>query len=248
MSNTGAVPDDTYFVYYYFSDDAAFDADEFPFQADGTLTIGTDDAGNYTGNIGFEILPNTPVVNKGDVLDFTVYANDGGSTAEIISFGITFDNTKFSASDMIAVDDGADNDNDRLVDEDGSEDSGTQPFQSHAAASQGWTFSGVPADGSKITLISEGVTKVYEHDQDANGVAVGSVEIADAIGTAALFADALKAIIDGATGHNAGTVDSKLKVRVETATITITQALSGQVGNTTITLAGAMAAAITDPL
>jgi hypothetical protein len=247
MAGGNAVPNGTYYVYYYFTTDGTFDNDEFPFQADGTLTIGTTNAGAYTANIGFEILPNKPVINKGDVIDFTVYANDGASAAEIISFGITFDNTKFSASDMITTDDGLDNDNDRSIDEDNAEDSGTQPFQTHAAASQSWTFSAVPADGAKLTLVSEGVTKVYEHDQGADGVAGGSVDLGGAAANVTAFNVLLKAAIDGANGHNAGTVDSKFKVRINAGQITITQALSGVIGNTAITRDGAMNTAIADP-
>ena len=115
MANGDATPNDTYFVYYYFSTDGTFSNNEFPYQADGTLTISSAATAAYASNIGIEILPNTPVVNKGDVMDFTVYANDGGSVAEIISFGITFDNTKLSASDMIASDDGLDNDNRSII-------------------------------------------------------------------------------------------------------------------------------------
>jgi len=247
MDGNAGVPNGTYYVYYYFTTDGTFSNNEFPIQADGTLAIGTTNAGAYTSNIGFEILPNKPVINKGDVIDFTVYANDGASAAEIISFGVTFDNTKFSASDMITTDDGLDNDNDRSIDEDNAEDSGTQPFQTHAAASQSWTFSAVPADGAKLTLVSEGVTKVYEHDQSADGVAGGSVDLGGAAANVTAFNVLLKAAIDGANGHNAGTVDSKLKVRINAGEITITQALSGVIGNTAITRDGAMNTAIADP-
>ena len=247
MAGGGAVPNGTYYVYYYFSVDGTFSNNEFPYQADGTLAIATTDAGAYSDHKGFEILPNTPVVNKGDVIDFTVYANDGDQTAEIISFGITFDNTKLSASDMITADDGVDNDNDRSIDEDNAEDSGTQPFQTHAAASQSWVFSAVPADGAKLTLVSEGVTKVYESDQSANGVAGDNVDLGGSDANVTAFNVSLKAAIDGANGHNAGTVDSKLKVRINAGTITITQALSGVIGNTAITRDAAMNTAIADP-
>jgi len=247
MAGGGAVPNGTYYVYYYFSVDGTFSNNEFPYQADGTLAIATTDAGAYSDHKGFEILPNTPVVNKGDVIDFTVYANDGDQTAEIISFGITFDNTKLSASDMITADDGVDNDNDRSIDEDNAEDSGTQPFQTHAAASQSWVFSAVPADGATLSLISEGVTKVYESDQTGNGVGVGSVDLGGADANVTAFNVSLKAAIDGASGHNAGTVDSKLKVRINAGAITITQALSGVIGNTAIARNAGMNTAIADP-
>jgi hypothetical protein len=189
-------------------------------------------------------------VTKGDLIDYTVYANDATFNAELIAFGITFDNTKFSAIDMITTDDGLDNDNDGSSDEDNAEDTGTQAFQSHAGATAGWTFSAVPADASTIRLISGGTDLTYEHDQGNNGSGGGGiVEIANNIGSAALFAAALKAIIDGASGHNAGTPDSKIIVRVNGAAITLQQAgtFLGSQGNTAITLGGGMAAAITDP-
>ena len=256
MAGTGAQPNGTYYVYYYFTEDGTFDADEFPFQADGTLAISnatlTDPytATGGTANAGFELAPDSPVVGKGDLIDYTVYANDATFNAELISFGITFDNTKFSAIDMITTDDGLDNDNDGSSDEDNAEDTGTQAFQSHAGATAGWTFSAVPADASTIRLISGGTDLTYEHDQGNNGSGGGGiVEIANNIGSAALFAAALKAIIDGASGHNAGTPDSKIIVRVNGAAITLQQAgtFLGSQGNTAITLGGGMAAAITDP-
>ena len=236
MANANRVPNGTYYVYYYFSVDGTFSNNEFPYQADGTLAIATTDAGAYSDHKGFEILPNTPVVNKGDVIDFTVYANDGDQTAEIISFGITFDNTKLSASDMITADDGVDNDNDGSIDEDNGEDSGTQPFQTHGEASSTFVLSAAPAVGAELTLVNTaGVSKVYiaVADGGTNGnIAAGKVQFqrgnsgADDAADAILCAGHLKAAIEHANGHN-----GSILVSGTAPSVTVTQKVPSAVGN-----------------
>ena len=105
----------------------------------------------------------------------------------------------------------------------------------------------VPADAT-ITLISaDGTSKTYiakDDDVVANGdlsgdnVAFERSSHAAAEDRASAAAASLKAAIDSANGHNAGTVNSKFIVEVDGAGgITITQAAPGAIGDKTVVTA-----------
>ena len=87
----GGTPSGTYYVYYFFSTDGTFSDNEYPYQADGTLSISSaTDNDTY-----FELSPNAPTVSKDDLITFSVYAQDDAATAEIVSVSISLDNTYF---------------------------------------------------------------------------------------------------------------------------------------------------------
>ena len=128
-------------------------------------------------------------------------------------------------------------------------------FMSGSRKNQGavasFTFStSVPGDAT-ITLISNDgsgntTSKTYiakDDDGDANGtVSAGKVVFrrgshASAGQRAAFAATSLKAAIDAAGGHNAGTTGSKFVVSTSGGTIKIIQAKPGILGRTTITTA-----------
>ena len=86
-----AIPSGTYYVYYFFSTDGTFSDNEYPYQADGTLTISSsDDIDSH-----FELTPNTATVSKDDIITLSVMAQDDSYFSEIVSLSISVDNTYF---------------------------------------------------------------------------------------------------------------------------------------------------------
>lgn len=101
-------------------------------------------------------------------------------------------------------------------------------------------------DAKQFTLISaDGTSRTYalsDNSAQANGDSLGGTTVRVRLNSASNQGDvttAIKGAIDAAAGHNAGSADSKLIVRLSTTTntndtITITQATAGATGNKTI--------------
>ena len=109
------------------------------------------------------------------------------------------------------------------------------------AGSATFTFSGAGIVGGTIRLIStDGTTKTYVGSNDssaANGEVSSSGAIIYKVGSSASdSATNLKAAIDHANGHNAGSAGSKIVVTLSTGQVNLTQAVTGTAGNTAITV------------
>ena len=121
---------------------------------------------------------------------------------------------------------------------------------SEASGSATLTYTGQPADGQTITIISaDGTSKTYEFD--SGGASTGATtsahhtngNVAVEIGgnADATYTNLITAIND-ANGHNAGTPNSKITITNNTATLTsaagnivLTQTVGDHLGNTVIT-------------
>ena len=111
----------------------------------------------------------------------------------------------------------------------------------NSAATASISYTGQPVDSNTLTIIStDGTVKVYEFDPSiTNGDPIGSnvgVRIGD--DADATYSN-LKSAIDGATGHNEGSVGSKITAthtddNDSTGTITLEQSTKGIEGNTEI--------------
>ena len=101
-------------------------------------------------------------------------------------------------------------------------------------------YTGQPSNGNTLKLIStDTTTKTYEFRSGGDPTA-GNIAVAIGANADATYA-ALKAAIDGATGHNAGLEGNKISVTHTeenpntSGLITFKQSLGGSEGNTTIT-------------
>ncbi len=118
----------------------------------------------------------------------------------------------------------------------------TSSTSTQTAASGSIVYTGNPEDGDTLTIIStDGTSKTYEFNSAAGGgtVAGGNIAVSINGGNVDTTYANLVTAINGATGHNAGSSNSKIVLdhSAGTNTVTLTQATAGTAGNTTITAA-----------
>lgn len=123
---------------------------------------------------------------------------------------------------------------------------GMQKTTISSAASTKITYTGQPADGQQITIVStDGTTKTYECDSGgaANGDIINTDKVAFVRGGNADTAFTnLIAAINHANGHNAGSANSVISItdgtgagNTDNGTVTLTQVVPGLNGNTAVT-------------